>query len=50
LVHIETDPLLTSPSSQSWWDVPVAEVSALRSGKDARARYVAAKIQQQQYF
>ena len=27
-VHIETDPLAPVPSSESWWDVPVSEVSA----------------------
>jgi 3D-(3,5/4)-trihydroxycyclohexane-1,2-dione acylhydrolase (decyclizing) len=29
VVHIETDPLVDAPGSESWWDVPVAEVSAL---------------------
>ena len=27
LVYIETDPLLGAPSSDAWWDVPVAEVA-----------------------
>ncbi|HEX4361222.1 MAG TPA: 3D-(3,5/4)-trihydroxycyclohexane-1,2-dione acylhydrolase (decyclizing), partial [Pseudonocardia sp.] len=27
-IHIETDPLAPVPSSESWWDVPVAEVAA----------------------
>jgi len=39
LVHVETDPLVGSPSSESWWDVPVAEVSALESTRAARAGY-----------
>ena len=34
-MHIETDPLAPVPSSESWWDVPVAEVAALDS-TDAR--------------
>ncbi|WP_067482060.1 3D-(3,5/4)-trihydroxycyclohexane-1,2-dione acylhydrolase (decyclizing) [Actinomadura hibisca] len=39
VVHIETDPLLPAPDGESWWDVPVAEVSALDSTRQARARY-----------
>ena len=27
VVHIETDPLAPVPSSESWWDVPVSDVS-----------------------
>ena len=36
LVHVETDPLVSAPSSQSWWDVPVSEISDLSSTRDAR--------------
>jgi 3D-(3,5/4)-trihydroxycyclohexane-1,2-dione acylhydrolase (decyclizing) len=43
VVYIETDPLAPVPSSQSWWDVPVSEVSALTSTQKARASYEAAK-------
>ncbi|WP_433151490.1 3D-(3,5/4)-trihydroxycyclohexane-1,2-dione acylhydrolase (decyclizing) [Actinomadura nitritigenes] len=39
VVHIETDPLSDAPGSETWWDVPVAEVSALDSTREARARY-----------
>jgi len=39
LVHVETDPLVASPSSEAWWEVPVAEVSALESTQAARAAY-----------
>ncbi|MGC4954787.1 thiamine pyrophosphate-dependent enzyme, partial [Actinomadura citrea] len=39
VVHIETDPLAGTPDSAAWWDVPVAEVSALDSTREARARY-----------
>jgi 3D-(3,5/4)-trihydroxycyclohexane-1,2-dione acylhydrolase (decyclizing) len=39
VVHIETDPLAPAPGSQAWWDVPVAEVSALDSTTRARAAY-----------
>jgi 3D-(3,5/4)-trihydroxycyclohexane-1,2-dione acylhydrolase (decyclizing) len=39
VVHVETDPLVDAPSSESWWDVPVSEVSTLQSTQDARATY-----------
>ena len=50
VVHIETDPLAPAPDSQSWWDVPVAEVSALESTKAARATYDNAKRSQRTYL
>jgi 3D-(3,5/4)-trihydroxycyclohexane-1,2-dione acylhydrolase (decyclizing) len=39
MVHIETDPLARPPDSESWWDVPVAEVSRLETTREARASY-----------
>jgi 3D-(3,5/4)-trihydroxycyclohexane-1,2-dione acylhydrolase (decyclizing) len=39
VVHVETDPLVDAPSSESWWDVPVSEVSTLESTREARAVY-----------
>jgi len=39
VVHVETDPLVPTPSSEAWWDVPVAEVAALESTRAARAAY-----------
>ena len=39
VVHVETDPQVTAPDSPAWWDVPVAEVSALDSTRAARAGY-----------
>ena len=39
VIHVETDPSVPSPDSQGWWDVPVAEVSALDSAREARAAY-----------
>ncbi|XVV09332.1 3D-(3,5/4)-trihydroxycyclohexane-1,2-dione acylhydrolase (decyclizing) [Actinoplanes sp. CA-131856] len=50
VVHIETDPLSPVPSSESWWDVPVPEVSNLASTRSARAGYDAAKRDQRQYL
>jgi len=39
VVHIDSDPFIPAPSSESWWDVPVSEVSDLESTKQARAAY-----------
>jgi 3D-(3,5/4)-trihydroxycyclohexane-1,2-dione acylhydrolase (decyclizing) len=50
VVYIETDPLAPVPSSQSWWDVPVSEVSALTSTQEARASYEAAKRAQRRFL
>jgi 3D-(3,5/4)-trihydroxycyclohexane-1,2-dione acylhydrolase (decyclizing) len=50
VVHVETDPLVPAPDSASWWDVPVAEVSALDSTQAARATYDQAKRDQHTYL
>jgi 3D-(3,5/4)-trihydroxycyclohexane-1,2-dione acylhydrolase (decyclizing) len=50
VVHIETDPLAPVPSSESWWDVPVPQVSALSSTQEAHAVYEAAKRLQRPYL
>jgi 3D-(3,5/4)-trihydroxycyclohexane-1,2-dione acylhydrolase (decyclizing) len=39
VIHVETDPLIGSPDSESWWDVPVSAVSTLDSTAQARAFY-----------
>jgi 3D-(3,5/4)-trihydroxycyclohexane-1,2-dione acylhydrolase (decyclizing) len=49
-IYIQADPLAPVPSSESWWDVPVAEVSALTSTQKARAAYVEAKRNQRPYL
>jgi len=50
LISIETDPMIGAPDSQSWWDVPVAEVSDLDSVNQARAAYEAARPRQRRYL
>ena len=50
VVHVETDPLAPSPSSQSWWDVPVAEVAGLDTTRQARKAYEAGRTQQRQFL
>jgi 3D-(3,5/4)-trihydroxycyclohexane-1,2-dione acylhydrolase (decyclizing) len=39
VIHVETDPTIYAPDSQSWWDVPVSEVSSLDSTQEAYDRY-----------
>ncbi|GAB3216446.1 3D-(3,5/4)-trihydroxycyclohexane-1,2-dione acylhydrolase (decyclizing) [Mycolicibacterium hippocampi] len=39
VIYVETDPLIFAPDSQSWWDVPVSEVSTLSSTQSAYQRY-----------
>jgi len=43
VVVIETDYSQRVPGYESWWDVPIAEVSEVNSVREARARYVEAK-------
>ena len=46
VIHVETDPLVPAPSSESWWDVPVSETSTLESTQQAYATYRSAKADQ----
>ncbi|MDQ3410744.1 MAG: thiamine pyrophosphate-dependent enzyme, partial [Chloroflexota bacterium] len=46
VIHIESDPLIPAPSSDSWWDVPVSEVSDLESTERARVVYDEQKAKQ----
>jgi 3D-(3,5/4)-trihydroxycyclohexane-1,2-dione acylhydrolase (decyclizing) len=50
LVQVETDPLVPAPGSESWWDVPVAEVSNLDSTRNARRSYEARKARQRSFL
>jgi 3D-(3,5/4)-trihydroxycyclohexane-1,2-dione acylhydrolase (decyclizing) len=49
LVQVETDPLVPAPNSESWWDVPVAEVSNLDSTRKARRSYEVSKARQRNF-
>ncbi len=46
VIHIESDPLIDAPSSESWWDVPVSGASELESTKQAFAAYTEHKSSQ----
>lgn len=49
-IHVTTDPLIGAPDSESWWDVPVSEVSALDSTQAASASYQESKKDQRPYL
>jgi 3D-(3,5/4)-trihydroxycyclohexane-1,2-dione acylhydrolase (decyclizing) len=50
VIHVETDTLICAPSSESWWDVPVSEVSELDSTRAARQKYEQNKAAQRSYL
>jgi 3D-(3,5/4)-trihydroxycyclohexane-1,2-dione acylhydrolase (decyclizing) len=50
VVEVHTDPLVPAPSSEAWWDVPVAEVAGLQSTRDARQAYEHNKATQHSYL
>jgi 3D-(3,5/4)-trihydroxycyclohexane-1,2-dione acylhydrolase (decyclizing) len=50
VVHVETDPFVDAPSSESWWDVPVSAVATLQSTSDAHAHYSREKSRQRPYL
>ena len=39
VIYVETDPLVSAPDSDSWWDVPVSATSTLESTQQARRVY-----------
>ena len=50
VVQVHTDPLVPAPSSEEWWDVPVAEVSELDSTQAARTTYERHKQDQRTFL
>ncbi|GAA2738300.1 3D-(3,5/4)-trihydroxycyclohexane-1,2-dione acylhydrolase (decyclizing) [Pedococcus aerophilus] len=46
VIHVETDPTVFAPDSDSWWDVPVSAESELASTQRAYAEYVEHKKNQ----
>jgi 3D-(3,5/4)-trihydroxycyclohexane-1,2-dione acylhydrolase (decyclizing) len=49
-IHVTTDPLIGAPDSDSWWDVPVSQVSELGSTQAASAQYEETKKTQRPYL
>jgi 3D-(3,5/4)-trihydroxycyclohexane-1,2-dione acylhydrolase (decyclizing) len=50
MVHVETDPLVHAPDSESWWDVPVSEVAGLDTTNAARRTYETHKAAQKPFL
>ncbi len=50
VITIETDPLISAPDSESWWDVPIAEVSELDTVAAAQHAYAQARARQRRYL
>jgi 3D-(3,5/4)-trihydroxycyclohexane-1,2-dione acylhydrolase (decyclizing) len=50
VIHIEADRYAGVPSYESWWDVPVAEVSVQDTVRAARAAYERDHANQRQYL
>lgn len=46
VIHVESDPLIDAPSSESWWEVPVTAQSELASTQEAYKTYLAQKAKQ----
>ncbi|WP_104126552.1 3D-(3,5/4)-trihydroxycyclohexane-1,2-dione acylhydrolase (decyclizing) [Cryobacterium sp. Y57] len=46
LIHINSDPMISGPDSESWWDVPVSALSELDSTTQAYETYLAHKKHQ----
>ena len=49
VIVMETDPEKRAPGYESWWDVPIAEVSTIGSVRKARADYERA-VKNERYF
>jgi len=50
VVHVECELVASSPSSKSWWDVPVAQVSSQQVTRAARLAYEHAKTSQRDHL
>jgi len=50
MIHINSDPLIPGPDSESWWDVPVSDVSELDSTKAAYDVYAEHKARQKPFL
>jgi 3D-(3,5/4)-trihydroxycyclohexane-1,2-dione acylhydrolase (decyclizing) len=50
VVHVRTDPAVSVPSYESWWDVPVAEVSDSPTVRAARAGYARKRTRERPYL
>jgi 3D-(3,5/4)-trihydroxycyclohexane-1,2-dione acylhydrolase (decyclizing) len=50
VIYVETDPMVTAPDSEAWWDVPVSQTSTLESTQRAFSTYQEHKASQRQFL
>ncbi|MEU8142959.1 3D-(3,5/4)-trihydroxycyclohexane-1,2-dione acylhydrolase (decyclizing) [Nonomuraea sp. NPDC048901] len=50
VIYVRADPMIDSPSSEAWWDVPVAELSTAPEGPMVRASYESEKSAQKPHI
>ena len=50
VVVIETDRNVSVPSYESWWDVPIAEVSEVPAVRSAREEWEAGRVKERTYL
>jgi 3D-(3,5/4)-trihydroxycyclohexane-1,2-dione acylhydrolase (decyclizing) len=50
LIYVETDRYAGVPGYESWWDVPIAEVSEIESVQEARDEYEKARENERYYL
>ncbi len=50
VIVVETDPAVSVPGYESWWDVPIAEVSEMETVRTARARYEEARSRERRHL
>ncbi len=50
VIYVETDPMISAPDSESWWDVPVSATSTLESTQQARQVYDEHKANQKLFL
>ncbi len=50
VIVVETDLKKNVPGYESWWDVPIAEISEIDAVKTARAEYEKARVKERYFF
>lgn len=50
VIHVQTDPSMRVPNYESWWDVPVAEISQSQDVDRARASYEEGRKRERHYL
>jgi 3D-(3,5/4)-trihydroxycyclohexane-1,2-dione acylhydrolase (decyclizing) len=50
VIHVQTDPSMRVPNYESWWDVPIAEISQYQDVDSARASYEEGRKRERPYL